>query len=207
MKLRIVSRLAAGRIRSERGDTLIEVTFALTILSFVLVGSTLLAADAFRLGQTARERTIVSDAAQQQIEALISFRDNHTWAQFVDGQNCGSSGGYCGVASPATQGTSCVYAAPCFHMVNMATAFATAEWVPEPGPVAAAVPTSAIEITTPEVSDPADVVDQGCGFDFNLRYYFVPLGGTTANLDTNQIQTRLVNLSYTPPVVGPVECP
>src|ERR1039458_6429789 len=69
----------------EHGDTLIEVTIALSILSFVLLGSTALAVTAFRMGQTARERTQVAEVAQEQMEALRSFRDNHTWAEFQGG--------------------------------------------------------------------------------------------------------------------------
>jgi hypothetical protein len=188
--------------RNERGDTLIEVVFALAILTFVLLGSTLLTTEAFRLGQTARERTTVSDAAQQQMEALRSFRDNHTWDEFVNGQNCGGLGGYCGVESPQSQGLACQYTTPCFHMVNVADAFAAKEWVPAPGDVAAAVPTSEIEINTQ-----TPVNAQACGFDFTLHYSFVPLGGSAALPDYNVLQTRLVNLTYTPPPLGAATCP
>src|SRR6266702_3861781 len=106
------------QLKSQRGDTLIEVTFALAILGTVLLGSTAIAAAAFRTGQTARERTQVAEVAQQQMEALRSFRDNHTWAEFEGGSSCGSAGGYCGVNQVLT--TNCSYnpALRCFHMVQ-----------------------------------------------------------------------------------------
>ncbi len=196
-------QLAKWERLDEAGDTLIEVVFALAILTFVLVGSTLLAIDSFRLGQTARERTTVADGAQQQMEALRSFRDNHTWDEFENGSNCGGPGGYCGINSPATAGTGCHYASPCFHMVDQPTAFAAEEWVPAPGPVAATVPTSEVEINTA-----TPVGARACGFDFTVRYSFIPLGGTAALPDTNEIQTRLVNLTYAPPSApAPAVCP
>src|SRR5476651_2691380 len=87
-------RVARGMklLRSQRGDTLIEVTLALAILSVVLLSSTIVTTRAFRLGQTARERTILADQAQSQAEALLSFRDNHTWAEFLNGGNIGVTG-------------------------------------------------------------------------------------------------------------------
>src|ERR1041384_7189661 len=93
----IVKILMLGRrlpiVAGQRGDTLIEVTFALAILGFVLLGSTAIATTAFRTGQTARERTQVSTAAQQQMEALRSFRDNHPWSEF----RVGNGGTYQGI--------------------------------------------------------------------------------------------------------------
>jgi len=89
----------------ERGDTLIEVTFALAILGFVLMSSTVIAMTAFRTGQTARERTQVAAEAQEQMEALRSFRDNHTWDEFRVGDgsgNCTGAGNYCGMTGVGT---------------------------------------------------------------------------------------------------------
>jgi Tfp pilus assembly protein PilV len=189
----------------QRGDTLIEVTFALAILGFVLLGSTAIAAAAFRMGQTARERTQVAEAAQGQLEALRSFRDNHTWPEFRGGKNCGAAGGFCGIDQVI--GSPCSFDATqqCFHMVEVSTAGGTSvcsaascEWVPAVGSMSANVPTSVIEITpnTPNSQ-------RGCGYDFLLHYSFTPLGGGTA---TNQITTRLVNLKYDPGIAPPV-CP
>jgi prepilin-type N-terminal cleavage/methylation domain-containing protein len=180
----------------ERGDTLIEVTIALAILSFVLLGSTAIASTAFRTGQTARERTIVSEAAQGQMEALRTFRDNHTWAEF----RYGSGATFQGIEDMAT--TPCQYNATrrCFHMVLGNAGLGTTDWVPATGSTSASVPTSVIEIST---STPGS--QRGCGYDFELHYSFTPLGGST-NSARNQIVTRLANLKYDPGAASP-DCP
>ncbi len=183
--LELKLRLAGGK---QRGDTLIEVTFALAILGFVLMSSTAIAATAFRTGQLARERTQVATDAQEQLEALRSFRDNHSWAEFRAGRNCGMPGGYCGIDQ--VLGTACVTDATkqCLHMELAATGAGTTEWVPRPGMVAGSVPTSVIEVTT------ATTVASQCGYDFVLFYSFSPLGGGAKA--ANRIATRLVNLRY-----------
>lgn len=195
--LMLKSRL--GRVlQGERGDTLIEVTFALAILGFVLLGSTAIAATAFRTGQTARERTQVAQAAQEQLEALRSFRDNHTWNEFRGGKNCGVAGGFCGIDQ--VLGTACNYDATkrCFHMVVANTSAGTTEWVPQAGSVATSVPSSLVEIST------RTLASSQCGYDFLLFYSFNPLGG--GQKARNQISTRLVNLKYDPGLGAPV-CP
>lgn len=183
---------------SERGDTLIEVTIALAILGFVLLGATAIGAAAFRTGQTARERTQVAAGAQQQLEALRSFRDNHTWSEFRTGRSCGSVTGYCGVDQVLT--TPCQFDASrrCFHMELAPTTAGTTEWIPRTGSVAANVPTSIIEIST------STSATSECGYDFLLQYSFEPLGGGTKA--SNRITTRLANLKYDPNG-GAVVCP
>jgi Tfp pilus assembly protein PilV len=164
---------------SQRGDTLIEVTFALAILSMVLLGSTAIAASSFRMGQTARERTTISQAAQEQMEALRSFRDNNKWSVFEAAIEAASAGG-----------------SSSFHMETR-TSGVTTEWVPVNGQLDASttnstsmvVPTSTIDITT---NTPSNL--KGCGYDFLLTYKFTPLGGGVAA--SNQIQTRLANLNF-----------
>lgn len=181
-------------LRLQRGDTLIEVTFALAILGFVLLGSTAIAAAAFRTGQTARERTQVSTAAQGQMEALRSFRDNHTWSEF----RVGNGGTYQGIDQVLT--TNCAYNAArrCFYMELRDTGGGTKEWVPRAGHVGASVPTSVLEISTTTPN-----AQRACGYDFELHYSFEPLGG--GQLARNQIATRLVNLKYDP--AGAPLCP
>src|SRR4051812_29097292 len=71
--------------RREAGDTLIEVTIALSILATVLISSTVIATKAFRTGQSARERTTLAMASQGQMEDLRAFRDNNTWDHFLAG--------------------------------------------------------------------------------------------------------------------------
>jgi Tfp pilus assembly protein PilV len=177
-----------------RGDTLIEVTLALAILGFVLLSATAIGATAFRTGQTARERTQVAGAAQEQLEALRSFRDNHSWAEF----RTGKSGAFQGIDQ--VLGAACQWDATkhCFHMVLANTTAGTTEWVPQSGATTANVPTSVIEIST------STTAASQCGYDFLLHYQFQPLGGGTNA--TNQIATRLVNLKYDPGVGGAV-CP
>jgi Tfp pilus assembly protein PilV len=169
-----------------RGDTLIEVTLALAILGFVLLSATAIGAAAFRTGQTARERTQVAAAAQEQLEALRSFRDNHTWSEF----RAGKGGVFQGIDE--VLGTACQWDASkrCFHMALANTTAGTTEWVPQAGATTANVPTSVIEIST------TTTVASACGYDFLLHYQFQPLGG--GGNATNQITTRLVNLKYDP---------
>jgi hypothetical protein len=186
--------------RSQRGDTLIEVTFALAILGFVLLGSTAIAATAFRMGQTAKERTEVADEAQRQMEALRSFRDNNDWTAFLTGPGGGYSGvsnvsGPCGAVAGVT-------GSDCFHMEIKSPVSGVQEFVPVGGSTNANVPTAVIEI---KPLTPAGVV-RNCGMDFALYYQFTPIGGSsTSNPASNQIVTRLVNLRYNAPLGG--SCP
>jgi prepilin-type N-terminal cleavage/methylation domain-containing protein len=191
-------RWLRNKQQAQRGDTLIEVTIALAILGFVLLGATAIAAMAFRTGQTARERTQVAATAQEQLEALRSFRDNHTWGEFRTGKNCGASGGFCGVDQ--VLGTVCTSDASkrCFHMVLANTAAGTTEWVPQTGPGTSNVPTSVVEIST------ATSVTSQCAYDFLLFYQFQPVGGGTRA--KNEIATRLANLRLDSSA-GSVACP
>jgi type II secretory pathway pseudopilin PulG len=180
---------------NSRGDTLVEVTFALAILAAVLLSSTVVAMTAFRTGQAAKERTQLAIASQGQVEALRSFRDNHTWAEFRDG----SSPSYLGVDS-ADVG-SCT-TGQCFHMELLSTG-PSAEWVPRPGPAtaggpaAANVPTSTMEIYVIPCSA------RQCVYDFILKYHFTTLGGGTPS---NQIATKLTNLRFDPKEFPGVIC-
>lgn len=172
-----VTKILSAR---DRGDTLVEVTIALAILSFVLLGSILVAENAFRIGQTARERTQLSEQAQAQMEALRSFRDNHTWDEFLYGN---ASLGYSGVFNTA----------PPFHMITKSISGAT-QWVPITATMAGSVPTSSLGINL--VS--SNLVMQ-CYVDINLDYSFTPLGGGEAK---NHIKTRLANVHYAGDSVG-----
>jgi prepilin-type N-terminal cleavage/methylation domain-containing protein len=196
----------------QRGDTLIEVTIALAILSMVLLSSAAVATTAFRMGQTARERTTLVEAAQEQMEALHSFRDNHTWTEFQNGFNCGF-GGYCGVASVTTgpaATSSCttpsIATKKCFYMQQWPAVGSTG-WVPvagtlmntptDPHSTKLSVPTSIVEISLADESLTASgIAAASCDYDFELHYSFAPLG--TSQMAYNQIKTRLVNLKYTP---------
>jgi type II secretory pathway pseudopilin PulG len=94
-------------MRWHSGDTLIEVTVALAILATVLSSGYALINLSSRVGQTAKERTQAIDYAQEQAEALRSYRDkNQTSFSVFD-------------FAPFT-GT--------FHMESLAGA-----WTPKPG--------------------------------------------------------------------------
>lgn len=175
----------------QRGDTLIEVTLALAILSFVLAGAFAITVTTFRMGQNARERTSISQVAQNQMEALRSYRDNHTWTEFRNGV-----GGHPGIDTVV--GGGCAFTSPCFYMENV-TIGSNKEWVPRAGRVAdPTVPNSIIEIstTTPTANRP-------CAYDFVLNYRFIPGGGAVAS--RNHISTRLANLKFDPS--GGAVCP
>lgn len=170
--------------RRERGDTLVEVTLALAILSSVLLGSMAIATRAFSISRTAQERTHVANEAQAQMETLRAFRDNHTWDEFLNGK----SGQYYGILGAST--TSCVPApelvdGKCFHM-RAATVGAHQEFVPSGGSTVGSVPTSFIEITvSPGVGTPPEQVD------IDISYGFQTSGGVSSNV--GHLKTRLTN--------------
>lgn len=203
-------------LKDDRGDTLIEVSLALAILSFVVVGATVLTENAFRLGQTADERTQISEAAQQQLEALHSFRDNHTWtptasSEFQYGSSCGAPGGYCGVVNG--QGPTnlnhvlCRASTNCFHME--AVGAPGTEWVPTAGPLPQSLSPlggsaqADVELV-PLMTTSNEQHGTNCGYDFELTYSFIPLGSTSSQRDGSTIDYRLVNLTRP---VGAATCP
>lgn len=198
LKVVMLNLIFGRNSNNSRGDTLVEVTFALAILGAVLIGATAVATTAFRTGQTAKERTQVAIAAQGQMEALRSFRDNHTWSEF----RAGSSPSYLGVDTAI--GGVCS-TGPCFHM-ELTTLPGTTEWVPKPGPAVAPGPAAAnVPGSSMEIYKAALGSDARCAYDFVLKYQFSQLGGGTAS---NRIATKLVNLrfdpaQYSPPVVCP----
>jgi len=185
---------------------MIEVAFALAILAAVLVGASVVASLAFRSGQTARERTQVSDLAQQQMEALRSFRDNHTWDEFRGG----NSGTYAGVDTAGA--TPCTFDAAkhCFHMELKSTAAGTTEWVPVAGPLGGPAPGVAawpvagavIEIWADDGA--AALAARPCDYDFEAHYSIPGIGGSTSA--QNHIRTRLTNLRYQAPPAGASVC-
>jgi prepilin-type N-terminal cleavage/methylation domain-containing protein len=188
---------------SQRGDTLIEVTIALAILAMVLAGSTAVAVKAFQVGQTGRERTAIVEAAQAQMEAVRSFRDGHTWDEFLNGSPTPPS--YNGVLSNLAGGITCNVKATltCLHMVPITNASGT-EYQPASGGMLGSVPTSFIEIAVvPELGSPTEIVD------VTVSYGFISLGGSRTN--TGHITTQLTNVQFiaaaTPPPAIPPSGP
>jgi prepilin-type N-terminal cleavage/methylation domain-containing protein len=118
--------------RNERGDTLIEVTLALSILALVLTGAFATANKAFSIGQDAKERSQLVGDAQQQAEALQSFRDSYRWNEFVAGR---ASAGVPGISVRSGSGdcdTSQAGVQSCFHMERR-TVNGAVQWVPVVG--------------------------------------------------------------------------
>ncbi len=187
----MLTRLFRGL--NQRGDTLIEVTIALTILSMVLTGSTVVATRAFSQGQTAKERTVISTAAQAQMEALRAFRDNHSWDQFLHGSTAGTP--YSGVLGSFV-GPTCQATTPCLHMA--VPGGGPGAMLPAGGSMTGEVPTSWIEISvTPDASTPPQSVD------VVVSYGFDNLGGGATNV--GHIKTTLTNVAFA--VATPVPTP
>src|SRR5258708_5637730 len=151
---------------SERGDTLIEVTMALAILAVVLMSATLITTRAFRLGQTARERTVVAHAAQAQAEALRRFRDNPTCAEVFNGGTIGGVS-FNGVLNGSAAGPIACKTSPCLHMETKVFGPGLTEYVPTGGAMNGSVPTSFIETAvTPNPGSPTTSVDVTLSYGF-----------------------------------------
>ncbi len=180
--------------RDSRGDTLVEVTVALAILSLVLLSSTRLAIRAFQQGQTARERTTVALVAQNQLEYLRNFRDNHSWSEFTTGNGAT----YTGVLNTSAL-SGCRGAGPdrCFHMIKTGDGY-----VPVVGsvtPDVITVPDSYVEIVaTPDNPGSPETVN------FQVYWGFRDLSGGPTNV--NHVATQLTRLVATTPAPVPPVC-
>jgi hypothetical protein len=175
--------------RREAGDTLIEVTFALTILASVLAGSTTVVARSFQMAQVAKERTAVTNAAQQQAEALRSFYTAHLWSEFLGGATAPVF--YAGVLTP--RGSAGCHTTPdiptppqCFHMA-VANTGPSNEELPADGPGNGPVPTSYVEIvaTPDDPTTPTTVT-------YTINYGFEGEGG---GVFTGHIDSLLTGIS------------
>lgn len=174
-------------LRSERGDTLVEVTMALAILALVLTGAFTTANKAFSLGQDAKERSQLTSDAQQQAEALQSFRDSYKWSEFVAGRpvnsipgiNVQNGSGDCDASQAGLQ--------TCFHMARQ-TVNGADQWVPVAGVGNDALVAGGLSYmwisAVPLVS--------GTGYNFTI-VYGVPARGGGPDL-RNTLWLQLVNL-------------
>lgn len=73
-----------------RGDTLIEVSIALAILSLLIAIGMTGALRAFRVANLARERTVAYNIAQSQADALRLYKDSYVWDKFTDATHLGN---------------------------------------------------------------------------------------------------------------------
>jgi len=156
-------------LHNQRGDTLIEVTLALSILAVVLTSGFVTANRAFIVGQNARERTEIINLAQAQAEQLKNFRDTHTWNAFLNGSATG--------VDTVPNSTCPTGISACFHM--------TAGGVPAGGQVAPTSSNGFIAITRTSGLDPKFA-------DFEIVYTLNPRGGGIA--ETNRIPMKLANI-------------
>lgn len=161
------------RNRRQSGDTIIEVTMALSILAVVLTSAFVAANRAYIIGQNARERTEMINLAQAQAEQLKSFRDTNDWAAFT-----------AKTSGPGATSTDCptgVYS--CFQMVAVSGGGGTTKWEPSPGKMAALSSNGSIAITGTAGPTSADFK---IVYSLNLRGSSVPA--------TNRIPIKLANL-------------
>jgi prepilin-type N-terminal cleavage/methylation domain-containing protein len=178
----------------QQGDTLVEVTLALAILALVLTGAFTAANKAFLLGQDAKERSQLVSLAQQQAEALQSFRDSHKWAEFVHGRP---------LATPRIPGLDVSFASgdcdasqaqiqTCFYMERQTLGGVT-QWVPKVGTLNESqvggglgyvriIPSPAVSVGGPPAAS----------YDFTIQYG-VPARGGGPDLK-NSIWLHLTNL-------------
>lgn len=171
--------------RNQRGDTLIEVTVALGILGFTLIGAFLVSNKAFTTGQVAKERSQMIAAAQTQAEALMSFRNSYDWTTFTSNTLAGKPAGFlrslsagdCDLSTPAVD--------RCFHMETQ-TVGGRQQWAPVAGAVSDSglPPGNSVWITSETAYQ--DV------YNFKIVYQVLPIGGGPMNQST--IFLRLVNL-------------
>lgn len=169
---------------NQRGDTLVEVTLALAILSLVLAGAFTTANRAFNLGQNAKERSQLVSDAQQQAEALESFRDSHSWPEFLNG-GPGYSGIRTRLGSPDCDLTIAAVQ-HCFHMEQQTVGGKT-QWLPVVGLSTGSQTAglSTLYITT------SDVI-VAPSYDFTIAYRVPPRGGGPDL--ANSLKLKLVDL-------------
>ena len=75
-------------INSERGQNLIEVVLAMSIISVFLVALVNLSASTIRRLTFAKNQMVARSLMEKDLESLRAYRDNTSWADFVS--NCQS---------------------------------------------------------------------------------------------------------------------
>jgi hypothetical protein len=167
-----------------RGDTLVEVTFALVVLTVVLLGAATLGVRALQQSGAAGGRTSMANEAGRQMENLRNFRDNHTWREFLYGD---AAGNFSGVLNAATAG-GCQVLSQCFQMELKSIPPGTMQWVPRSGSLSGTVPQSYIE--TQATAGPGTTPRY---VEINIEYGFASQGGGATN--RGHIKTKLSELN------------
>jgi hypothetical protein len=166
---------------------------ALAIMSAVLISATYIASQAFRLSSTARERTQLVNAAIAQSEGIRSFRDNHSWNQFLTGGGAGPLA-YSGIRSSSVGRTSCslpsLSGKQCFSMQ-----IAGGQWAPQPTAAATAgftlPPGTAVEIYQPP---PQNGATDACVVRLEVHYGSPSI--TSSQWQEGEITVQLTNPYY-----------
>lgn len=119
-------------LRTERGDTLVEVIFSVIILTSILVSTFTLGRLTRAQSSNADTRTEAINMMQEQYEALRSYRDRVGWANFVGANNPPNS---IGIARRNDTPAYCNPASNCFHMERQSNSGLAdyGQWVPCPG--------------------------------------------------------------------------
>lgn len=171
-----------------------------------------MAVRASQVGQTARERTILSNAAQKQLEDLRGFRNNYPWDVFLNGLDGPSDvrgvmiaaipsvDGH-EIAPNAVAGQGCHVYQPCMHMIQLGGGVLS--YTAWPRAMAGEVPTSYLEMSvvpnTPIDPQRVDVI---------ISYGAEALGGGApirGHIKTTFVKMQLASAagSVAPPVAPP----
>lgn len=94
------------RIKSQRGDTILDVVFSMVIVGIILAVGYASALFSWRTAKTAQQRTQAYYLAQYQTEALIAYKNANTWDLFH--QNLQTKTFYM-KKSPADCNTNCIW--------------------------------------------------------------------------------------------------
>ncbi len=123
------------RLTNQRGDTLVEVIFAIIILTSILVSTFTLGRQSRAQSDNASRRTAAINMMQEQYEALRSYRDRVGWPAFIGTYTVGFPGLSTGIARRHDAPSSCDPVDDCFHMERQSNnALADyGQWVPCPG--------------------------------------------------------------------------
>lgn len=157
-------------VRSQKGDTLVEVLMSIVVLSVIIVGSTTLMARGLTAGQNALEHSEVRQGVNGQLEMLRYLRDQYsanssssdaaTWTSIVTSSN----------ASPTDYSSGCnvttTKAGTAFYLNKVSGVVQRTAFNPSLSPTTFAVPGQGmwLEVTPSSAISPAyiDIVVRAC---------------------------------------------